>query len=173
MWPWSRLPSSPSAWEAEVQESYRLFQCACCGRQVCICTECDRGNIYCSGACSQTRRRESVRKAGKHYQSTLSGAANHARRQRAYTARRRAEMTHHGSSAAVGVAEPLPGEEMRASEGEPASAQEQELPHDAFFRLPDGALDAPSVNRCDFCGRAVGSWARLDFLTTPRRGRSP
>ena len=45
------------------EESYRLYNCACCGRQVRICRHCDRGNRYCAWGCAAVRagtRRGSV-----------------------------------------------------------------------------------------------------------------
>ena len=126
MWPWSRPSSSPSAWEAEVRESHRFFLCARCRVQVRICSDCDRGNIYCLDECAGIRRGESLREAGCRYQQTPKGARNHARRQRDYVARRREKVTHQGSDEAPVAAEPHRGEAMRLSEGELTSAPECE-----------------------------------------------
>ena len=68
------------------EPTYRLYHCRRCGAQVQICQQCDRGNIYCAGECSQLARREGVRRAGARYQRTLRGARRHAERQRHYRA---------------------------------------------------------------------------------------
>jgi len=65
-------------------ESFRLFNCKCCGGQVVICRRCDRGHIYCAGGCAAQRRSESIRRAAKSYQDKIPGRLNHARRQREY-----------------------------------------------------------------------------------------
>ena len=165
--------AEPLAWEAEVRESHRLFLCARCGRQVRICSDCDRGNFYCSEECAAIRRGASLREAGQRYQRTPKGARNHALRQGAYRVRLREEVTHQGSDEAPVAAEPHLGEEMRLSEGEPTSAPEWEAPHDAFVDQLDEAQDNASSCSCDLCGRAVGVFARLDFLTTPCTGGWP
>ncbi len=78
----------------------RLFLCVLCYEQVIICTHCDRGNIYCSFSCAFKARKNSLRKAGIRYQSSIKGRLNHALRQRHYMQRLRAfknKMTHQGS----------------------------------------------------------------------------
>ena len=52
----------------EEPATYRLYHCCRCGMQVCICAQCDCGNLYCPGDCPQQARRESVRRAGARYQ---------------------------------------------------------------------------------------------------------
>ena len=37
-----------------------MYQCAACGQPVHICRACDRGNVYCAGACAPMRRTEST-----------------------------------------------------------------------------------------------------------------
>ena len=79
------------------EQTYRLYNCARCAQQVRICRECDRGNQYCAGECAQIRRRESLHRAGRRYQSSYRGACAHAARQRAWRERQTQEVTHHGS----------------------------------------------------------------------------
>ena len=74
----------------------RLFVCAACRVQVMICSHCDRGQIYCPGPCALRARRESLRAAGRRYQSTRRGRHAHAERTRHYRARRN-KVTHQGS----------------------------------------------------------------------------
>jgi len=48
--------------------SGRLFLCAGCRQQVIVCSCCDRGQIYCTGACAKQARRRTVQQAGRRYQ---------------------------------------------------------------------------------------------------------
>ena len=95
-------------------ETYRLFNCARCREQVCICQGCDRGNIYCP-PCAPVARKESRQGYSNAYQKTDAGRANHAARQQAYLDRKErdqvalkrcstctesAKMTQHGSAVA-------------------------------------------------------------------------
>ena len=73
----------------------RLFNCARCGRQVVICSRCDRGHRYCKG-CAPAARRGSRRAAGARYQHSRRGRLAHAERQHRYRARRQ-KVTHQGS----------------------------------------------------------------------------
>jgi len=45
----------------------RLYQCARCHHQVVICSECDRGNLYCAGGCARAARTGSLRAAGRRF----------------------------------------------------------------------------------------------------------
>ena len=83
------------------EQSYRLYSCRGCARQVRICRRCDRGNQYCAGGCAQERRRESVRRAGARYQLSYGGACRHAARQRQWRSRRSQKVTHQGSAQAL------------------------------------------------------------------------
>ena len=82
----------------EEPATYRLYNCQRCRMQVCICAQCDCGNLYCPGECAQWARRECVRRAGARYQRSFRGARKHAERQRRYRERRKLEVTHHGFS---------------------------------------------------------------------------
>lgn len=74
----------------------RFFLCGRCRTQVLICSDCDRGQSYCSGACSQLVRCASVREAGRRYQRSRRGRFAHAQRMRRYRARQE-KVTHQGS----------------------------------------------------------------------------
>ena len=59
--------------------SARLFLCARCRDQVLLCSHCDRGQLYCSRACSFARRHERRRETAQRYQSS-AGRLKHAAR---------------------------------------------------------------------------------------------
>ena len=76
--------------------SARFFLCARCRTQVVVCCCCDRGQIYCTGACAQEARRSAQRAAGRRYQTSRRGRVNHAARARRYRARKK-NVTHQSS----------------------------------------------------------------------------
>lgn len=77
----------PSAQEPVIR-SARLYLCVRCYRQVVICSDCDRGNIYCAEACARTARQEKMRYAGRRYQTGYRGRCANAARQKRYRERR-------------------------------------------------------------------------------------
>ena len=137
----------------------RLYLCAHpgCRDQVLICSDCDRGHIYCAD-CAPGARRRSLHRAGRRYQASGRGRIKHAERSRRYRARKNRahenKVTHHGSPAdrtdAVLTADPV-------------VAGEQSLPLDSRQRprSPGGC--------CMRCGRRCSVYVRQGFL--PRRVR--
>lgn len=123
----------------------RLFLCSRCRVQVLVCRRCDRGQIYCFGACAQEARRERRREARRRYQATDRGRAMHAERNRRYRARRRC-VTDHG---------PL------------VTRSERRLPtvNTASSDPPRGS--APCLGLCHRCSRSASPLVRLSAL--PRR----
>jgi hypothetical protein len=77
--------------------SARLYNCARCGCQVIICSHCDRGNIYCSGDCSEQSRKEKLKEAQKRYEKTDKAKKAKAKRQQNYRQRKKRKATHQGS----------------------------------------------------------------------------
>lgn len=78
-------------------KSARLYQCDRCHRQCIICSDCDRGNIYCRFACAAQSRTQNHRIANHNYQKTFRGSQKHAMRQRAYRLRQKQKVTDQGS----------------------------------------------------------------------------
>ena len=78
--------------------SSRLYHCCRCHAQVIICSSCDRGHRYCPGRCRHDARSESIKRAGKKYQSTRPGHFNNAARQQRYRQRNKQKVTHQGST---------------------------------------------------------------------------
>lgn len=128
-----------------MENTARLFNCARCRRQVVICSDCDRGNIYCGRGCSCRARRESQRAAGRRYQRSRRGRFAHAERQHRYRTRRQ-EVTHQGSAALSSNASL--GPESRAL-------------HRASLSFP--AAHAQGLC-CHFCQRPCSPFVRRDFL---------
>ena len=76
------------------QGAVRRLMCARCGLLVLLCRRCDRGQRYCSQACSVANRRESQRAANRRYQRTDAGRNAHATRSRRWRLARSAEQTN-------------------------------------------------------------------------------
>ena len=124
--------------------SARIFYCVLCNKQCVICSCCDRGQIYCSKACSNCARRASCCAAGKRYQNSYRGRLNHATRQCCYRRRKRAEIkkvTHQGS---------------------PPSKRCAVLP----------SATKKGTDCCHFCGKAVDKFLRRGFLNHMRISKS-
>ena len=130
----------------------RLFLCADpgCRAQALICSDCDRGHIYCSD-CAPRARRRSLHTAGRRYQASSRGRNKHAERARRYRARQN-KVTHHGSpphrSDAVLATDPaVVVEEQSSSDSRPPPRRQEWC--------------------CLRCGRRCSDHVRQGFL--PRR----
>ncbi len=117
----------------------RRFVCALCRCPVLICSHCDRGQRYCSAACSHQARSGAQRAAGKRYQDSRKGRHAHARRQGQWRARQQT-VTHQGSPPPP-CADVLP-------------------PGETTALIPDASQRC----QCLFCGRSVSNFVRLDYL---------
>jgi hypothetical protein len=137
-----------------MKPDYRLFLCARCRRQVALCSDCDRGHRYCSAACSRTRRRESVRAAGRRYQATPEGRRRHAIRQARY--RLRQATARLGPQ---GVTHHTPSEPGRSRELLPS-------------RFPSAPVASRRVD-CSLCGAPCRPYARLGPKQRARRRMAP
>lgn len=140
------------------EESYRLYSCLGCARQVRICRRCDRGNQYCAAECARKRRRESLRRAGIRYQLSYRGACCHAARQRRWRARRSQKVTHQGSPGALLTV--IVAASLAATPGN--HVQHAITAFDAAPR--PGAWRRQLQLRCNFCGRRLPRFVRWGFL---------
>jgi len=78
-------------------KSARLYQCVRCHCQCIICSDCDRGNIYCGSLCAAQSRTKNHRIANRNDQKTYRGSQKHAVRQRNYRLRQKEKVTDQGS----------------------------------------------------------------------------
>ena len=58
----------------------RRFVCARCRATVLVCSQCDRGQIYCASGCAAAARGERQRDAAQRYQHSRRGRFKHAAR---------------------------------------------------------------------------------------------
>jgi len=133
--------------------SGRLFLCAGCRRQVIVCSCCDRGQVYCTGACAKQARRRTVQQAGRRYQASHRGRRMHAARMSHWRARQQ-KVTHHGS--------PTPGSSDLVAPAAMTATRAAVAPADPA-RLPGP--------HCHWCGRTCLSLLRQGFLRRRRRHR--
>ena len=143
------------------EDSYRLYNCVRCAKQVRICRKCDRGNIYCADSCAQISRREAQRRAGRDYQLSPRGACNHGARQARLRARHANKVTHQGSPAkpTLGIVASIP----------PTTQGEEHVGTAAVIRVRPVPLHAHasfSIHHrvlglcCSFCGAVLAPFAR-------------
>ena len=126
----------------------RLFNCRRCRQQVVICRSCERGQAYCSRACSALSREERRREARRRYRRTERGRETGRNRQRRYRIRQ-ADLAR---AAVSGM-----------TAGAPADAGSEKTVTDHTSGPARTALAAPmtapkrceSPLRCAVCGRMV------------------
>jgi len=129
----------------------RFYLCARCHRQVVICRQCDRGNIYCGPGCAQEARRSAQKEARARYQASARGRELHAQRSRRYRARHR-RVTDQGSIRL----------RLRSTG----------VPHpQSSRRIPWRAFATPLVHRCSChcCGKPVSVFFRQSGIRRPIR----
>jgi hypothetical protein len=68
----------------------RFCKAADCRALFCICSNCDRGQLYCSNECRHRSRLEQLRAARRRHQQSAEGRDDHRDRQRAYRRRKTA-----------------------------------------------------------------------------------
>lgn len=126
-----------------MKKSARLFNCARCSEQVIICSDCDRGNIYCGSGCSRTARLQSLHRSNQSYQKSLRGRQKHAGRQRRYRQRQIKKVTDQGSPI-LSTNDLLPNK-----------------PNDHPTRPEQASAD---YKYCHFCGKPCSSLLRWGYL---------
>jgi hypothetical protein len=135
-------------------QTHRLYSCARCAVQVRICRSCDRGNIYCAGACAGVRRGESLRRAGLRYQLSRRGACRHAARQAAWRTRWADKVTHQGSVPDIATGT------LVAFLTALSTKPDVHPPMQAPLLLSQRQGQA----HCSFCGGALSAFSRLGWL---------
>jgi hypothetical protein len=159
----------------DMDRAARLFLCARCRDQVLLCTHCDRGQQYCSRACSSVSRRERRRESAKRYQCSRSGQLKHAARSACWRERRRArrqcgagrdvnKVTHQGCPDAGGDASLLACDTPSACE----SPVEAESANDTA--LASAGTLALAVLVCRRCAQPLRPHVRQGFLRPNRVG---
>lgn len=131
----------------DAQPVGRFYLCArlACRAQVLVCPDCDHGQIYCCGVCSNLARRTTVKEAGQRYQNGRKGRQQHAQRMARYRDRKR-KVTHHRS--------PAP----------PCDVLLISVPAVAVAALAPASSTPASAWHCRFCGCRCSDLVRTGFL---------
>ena len=146
---------------AEVVLRQRFCYADECRAMFLLCSNCDRGQRYCSLECRRAARLRQHRAANRRYQQSLEGKLDHRDRQQRYRERRcRARVTDHGSILIICSASSVCGTEEGISPDAQQSAAAPVLP-----RWPE---NRPGIRLCcRVCGR-VGRFID-QFPPIPRR----
>jgi hypothetical protein len=145
-------------------ESWRLAGCPRCQRLFAICSHCDRGHVYCGRLCSESARRDSLRRARRRHRRSPEGRLDHRDRERDRRRRRcfEARVGDHPS------ATPEPAVKLEAALDPSGISTEEPLadPVDnvEILDAPRPHSVVPSSHRlrarhCRVCGR-LGRWFR-------------
>lgn len=137
--------------------SARFFLCALCHKQCVVCRSCDRGQRYCSKACSEIRRKELQRESNQRYAATRAGRHNNAKRQSDSRARERAKKDD--------VAE------IVTDQGSADLEQTDTLERDRSDSINKPKSHQPTDMRCHFCSQCCDPLLRSDFLSPAQRHR--
>jgi hypothetical protein len=147
--------------------SARRFVCARCQAEVVVCNACDRGRRYCGSECSSQARGESLRKAGRRYQSGSAGSVAHARRARRYRHRRRWPPQQQPPPPLPLL---LPPPNTVTHQSSQAAGESDVLAVTLNEVAQRTDCEASRQWQCCWCARTGHSEVRRDFL---RRGRAP
>ncbi len=137
--------------------SARFFLCALCRRQVVVCRDCDRGQIYCSKTCSQQRRTERQREAKVRYANSRAGRHNNAQRQARHRALLRDQKTL------------IP--QIVTDQGSVPGSSPDNLVRDRSGSINKPKKYQPTDMRCHFCSQCCDPLLRSDFLPPAQRHR--
>jgi len=164
----------------DMVRSARLFLCVRRRDQVLMCSHCDRGQLYCSRACSFAARRERRQESAKRYQDSRGGRLKHAARMASWRARRRSlrqtgfgadtdKVTHQGCPGPLAGALLLACDTPSVSEITTVTGTELAAPAKAAI-----STAAPLVELvCRRCAHALLAHVRLHWLRgSGVRGRS-
>jgi hypothetical protein len=154
-----------------MDRSARLFLCARCRDQVLLCSHCDRGQQYCSRACSSLSRRERRRQTAERYQNSRDGRLKHAARSARWRQRRRSlrqvnagmhidKVTHQGCLDALCDASLPTCDTPSAS----ADAIDSDSAADATAMTSGGAVESPLV--CWRCAHPLRPHVRQGYRHT-------
>jgi hypothetical protein len=129
----------------------RFFLCCSCRRQVVICNQCDRGQVYCGRDCALEVRRRRQREARRRYQASERGRQLHADRSRRFRARGR-RVTDQGPTLAT------------------RGHQQPEPAHAAVAAAQVAIVNATGrLTACHRCGHPVPDRVRMGPIHRPRR----
>lgn len=142
--------------------SLRLVVCALasCGRAFLLCSQCDRGNRYCSRECARTARAAALIATRRNYEASEQARADRRARARRYRLAKKESVTDQGS--------PAPNRHRKLPESRlaaPPLGAEREQPKVRNYASKNGDVRECDLSgaRCVCCG-SVSNYVRLGFL---------
>ena len=170
-----RLPSKGRR-RMEGIESLRLAQCPRCQRQFAICSQCDRGHVYCGPPCSLGARCDSLRRARRRHRRSPEGRLDHRDRERARRLRKRFSVARVGDHPSA-----TPSPEIKLDPAlDPSGISTVETPakRGEPVEIQDAPRAFPSTSpsrivgdrRCRICG-SPGRWFRTAPVSYRGRGQ--
>ena len=155
-----------------VLSSARRYHCARCNQPVLICSNCDRGHIYCFNGCRELARKERCQRNAKRYRSSERGRRNNAQRQSDYRQRQRAPPMPVVTLSTANFTQTDTADNSAAEPGEIKIVTHRgSATPSASVVLPISANSSSSLN-CNCCGEACSDYVRINFLRTRCRYRS-
>ncbi len=156
----------------QAQRSVRRYHCARCHCPVLICSDCDRGHVYCFDGCREAAYQERCRRNARRYRSSAKGCRNNSQRQQRFRKRAR------DSSVPVcrSLSTPAPG--VDTPDAAAASTEKsKKVTHRGSAAAGAGVVLPVTRNtgtpiRCNRCQRSCSVYVRLGFLRTRCRHQS-
>lgn len=135
-----------------------------------MCRSCYRGHRYCSNACRQAARTDSLRRARARYQATQEGRDGHRERQNEY--RHSAEKNVTDQTPPPAAARERVTAHASEKPDEKPAAEAAACVLDAASSEADPSMAAVAVARCCRCGRTGQVLWRVEAgLSVLRHGR--
>jgi hypothetical protein len=141
-------------------DAARLFLCVRCCSQVVLCSPCDRGQRYCSQACSKATRRDHQRDAGRRYQAGSEGRVKHVERSRRWRLSQKQKRHTVVEDSLQSVTHQGPHKPDDAGSGAQALTSDREQPEQASQVIH---------THCWKCAAPLQPWLRQRFLRHGRR----
>ena len=147
--------------------SARMFLCARCRDQVLVCSDCDRGQRYCTRTCSGLVRRAARRDAARRYQRSRGGRVAHAARSRRWRIRQHRVQAETTCCEGVNIVTHQGSIDAPADAPLGTCTSDSTAPNvtaDAGFSEGVSVASVVAAGRCRRCGAALTPWVRQGFL---------
>lgn len=148
------------------QRSARRYHCARCHRPVVICSDCDRGHVYCFNGCREAAYKERARRNAQRYRSSAKGRRNNAHRQQRYRERNSNKFTPASDDTPKTISPDQTLNETTVSTDESKKVTHRgSTTPGASVVLPATRNTGPALS-CDCCQHHCSAYVRFNFLRT-------
>ena len=152
--------------------SARCFICQRCRTRTCVCSSCDRGQIYCSALCSGQARKAYQRACSDRYQASRCGKLAHAKRTAAWRARQREPLRLQKKVTQQGC-QITPCNAVLPAPSLPTPLTPAVAPSPPTNNSPPSITPHTSCVQCHWCARWCDATVRIGFLHTQRTSSYP